>query len=44
MASQLSMPTKGDMIAIMKTNRGTIKFRLFPNECPKTVENFTTHA
>ena len=28
MASQLSMPTKGDMIAIMKTNRGTIKFRL----------------
>lgn len=44
MASQLSMPTKGDMIAIMKTNRGTIKFKLFPNECPKTVENFTTHA
>lgn len=44
MASQLSMPSKGDMIAIMKTNRGTIKFRLFPNECPKTVENFTTHA
>ena len=36
MASQLSMPTKGDMIAIMKTNRGTIKFKLFPNECPKT--------
>ncbi|HCT16810.1 MAG TPA: peptidylprolyl isomerase [Ruminococcaceae bacterium] len=32
------------MIAIMKTNRGTIKFKLFPNECPKTVENFTTHA
>ena len=44
MASQLSMPSKGDMIAIMKTNKGTIKFKLFPNECPKTVENFTTHA
>ena len=44
MASQLSMPTKGDMIAIMKTNRGTIKFKLFPNEGPNTVENFTTHA
>lgn len=44
MASQLSMPAKGDMIAIMTTNRGTIKFKLFPNECPKTVENFTTHA
>ena len=44
MASQLSMPKKGDMIAIMTTNRGTIKFRLFPQQCPKTVENFTTHA
>ena len=44
MASQLSMPEKGDMIAIMTTNRGTIKFRLFPQQCPKTVENFTTHA
>lgn len=44
MASQLSMPAKGDMIAIMTTNRGTIKFKLFSNECPKTVKNFTTHA
>lgn len=44
MASQLSMPSKGDMIAIMTTNKGTIKFKLFPKECPKTVENFTTHA
>ncbi len=38
------MPAKGDMIAIMTTNRGTIKFKLFSNECPKTVKNFTTHA
>lgn len=44
MASQLSMPKKGDMIATMKTNRGTIKIKLFPEQCPKTVENFTTHA
>lgn len=44
MASQLSMPQKGDMIATMKTNRGTIKIKLFPEQCPKTVENFTTHA
>lgn len=44
MASQLSMPQKGDMIAIMKTNRGTIKIKLFPEQCPKTVENFATHA
>lgn len=44
MASQLTMPQKGDMIATMKTNRGTIKIKLFPEQCPKTVENFATHA
>ncbi len=44
MASQLSMPVKGDKIAIMTTNKGVIKFKLFEKECPKTVENFTTHA
>ena len=44
MASQLSMPVAGDKIAIMTTNRGVIKFKLFEKECPKTVENFTTHA
>lgn len=42
--SQLSAPVKGDTIAIMKTNRGDIKIKLFPEQCPKTVENFTTHA
>lgn len=44
MASQLSMPVSGDKIAIMTTNRGVIKIKLFEKECPKTVENFTTHA
>ncbi len=44
MASQLSMPSKGDMVAIMTTNRGVIKIKLFPEQAPKTVENFTTHA
>lgn len=44
MASQLSAPVKGEKIAIMTTNKGIIKFKLFENECPKTVENFTTHA
>lgn len=44
MASQLSMPAAGDKIAIMTTNRGVIKIKLFEKECPKTVENFTTHA
>ena len=44
MASQLAAPVKGDKIAIMTTNKGVIKFKLFEKECPKTVENFTTHA
>lgn len=30
--------------AIIHTTRGDIVLRLFPDECPKTVENFTTHA
>ena len=44
MASQLTAPVKGDTVAIMTTNRGVIKIKLFPEQCPKTVENFTTHA
>ncbi len=44
MASQLSMPVSGDKIAVMTTNKGVIKIKLFEKECPKTVENFTTHA
>ena len=44
MASQLSAPVKGDTVAIMTTNKGVIKIKLFPEQCPKTVENFTTHA
>jgi len=44
MFSQLSAPVKGDTIAVMTTNRGEIKIKLFPEECPKTVENFTTLA
>ena len=34
----------GDLIATIKTNRGDMKFLLFPEVAPKTVENFTTHA
>jgi hypothetical protein len=30
--------------AIIHTTRGDIVVKLFPDECPKTVENFTTHA
>lgn len=30
--------------AIIHTNRGDIWIKLFPDECPRTIENFTTHA
>jgi len=42
--AQLSKPQSGDPVAIMETNMGTIKIRLFPQYAPKAVENFTTHA
>ncbi len=41
---QLKAPEASDIVAIMKTNMGEIKIKLFPKEAPKTVENFTTHA
>lgn len=40
---QLEPLQKGDTVAVLKTNMGDIKFRLFPAFAPKTVENFTTH-
>uniref|UniRef100_A0A915PG71 peptidylprolyl isomerase n=1 Tax=Setaria digitata TaxID=48799 RepID=A0A915PG71_9BILA len=30
--------------AVIHTSLGDIRIRLFPNECPKAVENFCTHA
>lgn len=44
MFHQLNKPAEKDTIAIMKTNMGEIKIKLFPEFAPKTVENFTTHA
>lgn len=44
MASQLDKPQQGDTIAVMTTNLGTIKIRLFSDKAPKSVENFVTHA
>lgn len=41
---QLKEITAGDTVAVMHTSMGDIKIKLFPNEAPKTVENFTTHA
>lgn len=40
---QLDPPEAGEEIAVLTTNLGTIKIRLFPEEAPKAVENFTTH-
>ncbi|MEG1779221.1 MAG: peptidylprolyl isomerase, partial [Oscillospiraceae bacterium] len=31
-------------VAVIQTNKGVIKVRLFPKEAPKAVENFKTHA
>ena len=41
---QLTKPTNEDTVAIMHTNMGDIKIKLFPEKAPKAVENFTTHA
>ena len=43
-AIQLSSPQKGDTLAVMHTNMGDIKIKLFPEKAPKTVENFVTHS
>ncbi len=44
MSKQTALPVSGDTVAIMHTNMGDISIKLFPEEAPKTVENFTTHA
>lgn len=41
---QTGLPQAGDPVATFKTNRGEFKVRLFPEQAPKTVENFVTHA
>ena len=41
---QLSEPKKGDIIANIKTTMGDIVVRMFPDEAPRTVENFVTHS
>jgi peptidyl-prolyl cis-trans isomerase B (cyclophilin B) len=43
-AQQFSPPKNGEKVAIMKTPMGDIKIKFFPEEAPKTVENFLTHA
>lgn len=41
---QFSPVERGDTLAIMETSMGTITLRMFPQQAPKAVENFTTHA
>ena len=43
-AYQLQKPAAGETVAVIRTNMGDVKVRLFPEEAPKTVENFVTHA
>ena len=38
---QLDPPKAGETIAVMTTSMGVIRFRLFPDQAPKAVENFT---
>lgn len=40
---QLELPEAGEEIAVLSTNMGDIKIRLFPDAAPKAVENFKTH-
>lgn len=37
---QVQMPKKGEEIAVITTNMGELKMRLFPEVAPKAVENF----
>lgn len=42
--TQLNSPKAGDAVAIIETNLGTIKVKLFPKETPKTCANFIALA
>ncbi|MBQ1451828.1 MAG: peptidylprolyl isomerase [Clostridia bacterium] len=44
MFDQTLAPKEGELKAIINTNMGTVKVRLFPEYAPKAVENFTTLA
>src|SRR3989339_620653 len=41
---QKEEPQEGEQIAVLFTQYGTIKIRLFPDQAPKMVKNFTTLA
>jgi peptidyl-prolyl cis-trans isomerase B (cyclophilin B) len=41
---QLKPPVAGDTVAIIETDLGTIKFKLFPEQAPEMVKNFEALA
>lgn len=41
---QLMEKAENEVIAVMKTTKGDITLRLFPDKAPKAVQNFVTHA
>lgn len=41
---QLAPAAAGDTLALMHTSMGDIRLKLFPEQAPKAVENFTAHA
>lgn len=44
MSKQLSPAAAGDAVAVLRTSMGDVTIRLFAQEAPRAVENFTTHA
>ena len=44
MSKQTQAPASGEEVAVIKTSKGEIFVRLFPEHAPKAVENFKTHA
>ena len=44
MSFQTSLPATGDTVAVIHTTMGDISVKFFPEQAPKAVENFLTHA
>ena len=44
MNHQTSLPVAGETVAHIHTTMGDISVKFFPEQAPKTVENFLTHA
>jgi len=44
MSKQTSLPAAGETVAVIHTTLGDVSVKFFPEQAPKTVENFLTHA